>query len=255
MKNLVNLSIEELDEKPRREPVKFHNEDEDVPPTRILRFLTSRIGQPWPKVGQDFTRLHWVPTRFRTLSHLKTYVHTCTYMEGRVIYFSSDCARGLAWSQSVHESFRDLFYLHPKTQVLHFHSGISQRRNTSVTDSWFVLFSPYRQLLKLHGIWYAVWSFEPKVFDRLVKGKAIYRPFPKDLPLLVDRENDPSSTLIMRREALRLASPVYKMQLSHESLKSYGLSNDRPMPVFSWCKICGGKNCSKHRVSTDREEA
>ena len=262
MKNLAHIDQDKLDLMPTRRAMHRHNADDQkhcrcsycdergcdwFPYDRVNRWLASRVGRNWDKIVHEYVHLDWVPLMKRRASELTNFVETRTFMEGKKVMFYSSHFYGDAVT-SVDGSYQEVFYVHPKTNVLSFKRRTSQddynRKCRQERATWFIILGDYNQLIKLNGIWYHVWADNSDPYITIH-----YSP---NSPLICDKER-------MRKEFLSPFDPrwydylvhrpkVFKQQLSWKTLNYYGLVNDHKIPVHNICKICGGSNCGIHPV-------
>lgn len=192
---------------------------EDLPYTKIKRWIEGQEGIHIDSVVHKFVNLKWVPRKYRTIAQISNFIERDTCIEGNKIYYF------ISWGdvryRPVEKEMKKLVYVHPKTGLVCVFRPMTriswQKKAQEEQDKRVRIIGDYHQLYKQNGIWFEVRGEPIEVcepcylnFDR--KG-------PRDILL------EPTNCY-NRKSSKPIVKITLKRQLSSKELRKYVLKND-----------------------------
>jgi hypothetical protein len=189
-----------------------YKRSDDFPYRHAKRWIETKVGEDFDKVFSEWTKLPWLPARFRNLDSLKRHIET------EIVFGEND----EVFCFSYGNLFRigNALYLDPKTNKILFAKPLKKRNwkkeNEAKLARRCIFLSDYHQLCKIDGIWYEIHlnpSVKVMVYDWRLK-KYVQKTS-------TTKKDEPYTDSIWKTLVLKSMK-----QLDTKALRSYNLKND-----------------------------
>ena len=206
----------DLDDLPSYEGKKLVRErykrNDDFPYRHAKRWTKSKVGEDFDKVFSEWTKLLWLPSRFRNLDSLKRYIET------EIVFGEND--EVFRFNYGYLFRVQNQIYLDPKTNKILFAKPLKKRswkkEQAEKLAKRCIFLSDYHQLCKINGIWYEIHlnpSVKVMVYDWHLK-KYIQKTSPT-------KKDEPYTDIVYKTLVLKSMK-----QLDSKTLRKYNLKND-----------------------------
>lgn len=189
-----------------------YKHSDDFPYRHAKRWVETKVGEDFDKVFSEWTKLPWLPFRFRSLYYLKRFVET------EIVLGEND--EVFRFSYGYLFRIGNQIYLDPKTNKIVFAKPLKKRSWKKEYEEKLakrcIFLGDYHQLCKIDGIWYEI-SLHP--FVTVHRYDYFTKEFKKQT--VKTKEKTPYTDLVWKSDVLKSMK-----QLDTKALRSYNLKND-----------------------------
>jgi hypothetical protein len=189
-----------------------YKRSDDFPYRHAERWTKSKVGEDFDKVFSEWTKLLWLPSRFRNLDSLKRYIET------EIVFGEND--EVFRFNYGYLFRVQNQIYLDPKTNKILFAKPLKKRswkkEQAEKLAKRCIFLSDLHQLCKIDGIWYEIHlnpSVKVRVYDWYLKKYTE--------KTAITEKGKPYTDIVWKKELLKSMK-----QLDGKTLRKYNLKND-----------------------------